>query len=496
MEITMNKPFYNSSEWNFQLLIEAEKHIKEVIDEHFPLNLYTNQFEIITSEQMLDAYASHAMPVMYPHWSFGKKFLIENNKYVKGSGLAYELVINSNPCINYLLEDNTMTMQLLVMAHAGFGHNHFFKNNYLFKEWTSADSIIEYLIFAKNFILKCEEKYGQKEVEKILDACHSLSFQGINKYKRPKKLNAIEEINRAKRKEDELQKSYNELWKTIPENKNNKIITIKNSDVIYPNEENILYFIEKNSLVLKPWQKEIIRITRKISEYFYPQIETKVMNEGFASYIHYLVLNKLWEKKLISDGQFLEFLNHHTAVVFQPDFAEFNPYHLGFNIFMDVERICTNPTKEDEIWFPNLVGKDHKKEILNIVENYKDESFILQFLSPNLIRKLKLFHIRTDKTDNFYHVLNIHDDLGYKNIRSILSKNYNSIRYSPDISVDSVNLKGDRILYLKHISYNNKELEKQYASKTLQHLKVLWGYDIVLSTVDSTGKNIGRLSTS
>lgn len=492
----MNKPFYNSSEWNFQLLLEAEKHIQEIIDENFPLDLYRNQYEIITSEQMLDAYASVAMPIMYPHWSFGKKFIAEQQKYVKGGGLAYEMVINSNPCINYLLEDNNMTMQLLVMAHAGFGHNHFFKNNYMFKEWTNADSIIEYLIFAKNFILNCEERYGQKEVEKTLDACHALSFHGINKYKRPKKLNALEEAERFKRKQEEIQKSYNELWKTLPENKNNKILTLNNPDTIYPNEENILYFIEKKSLVLKPWQKEIVRITRKIAEYFHPQMETKVMNEGFACYIHYLVFNKLWEKKLISDGQYLEFLNYHTSVVFQPDFADFNPYHLGFNIFVDIERICNNPTQEDKEWFPDLVGKDHKKEILKIVENYKDDSFILQFLSPHLIRELKLFHMKTDKEDKFYHVVNIHNEKGYKNIRSLLSKNYSSLRHTPDIFVDHVNFKGDRVLHLTHVSYNNKELEKRYASKTLQHLKTLWGYDVVLQTTDVNGKNIGRLSTS
>ena len=98
---------------------------------------------------------------MYQHWSFGKHFLREEHLYRKGRrGLAYELVINSNPCITYLMEENTMAMQALVTAHAAFGHNHFFKNNYLFRQWTDAGAILGYLDFAKSYIAKCEERHG------------------------------------------------------------------------------------------------------------------------------------------------------------------------------------------------------------------------------------------------------------------------------------------------------------------------------------------------
>ena len=176
----------SGEEWSFEKIEEVYSHIQKIADERFELNYYPNQLEVISSEQMLDAYASVGMPVYYPHWSFGEQFIKEQEAYKRGRmGLAYEIVINSNPCIAYLMEENTMMMQALVISHASFGHNHFFKNNYLFKQWTDADSIIDYLVFAKKYIRECEEKYGEDTVEMVLDAAHALSIYGIDKYKRP-----------------------------------------------------------------------------------------------------------------------------------------------------------------------------------------------------------------------------------------------------------------------------------------------------------------------
>jgi spore cortex formation protein SpoVR/YcgB (stage V sporulation) len=144
------------------------------VAEFYRLDTYPNQIEVITAEQMMDAYSSVGMPIGYHHWSFGKRFIHTERNYKRGQmGLAYEIVINSDPCIAYLMEENTMPMQALVMAHACYGHNSFFKNNYLFKTWTDASSIIDYLLFAKNYITECEEKHGIDAVEKLLDSCHA-----------------------------------------------------------------------------------------------------------------------------------------------------------------------------------------------------------------------------------------------------------------------------------------------------------------------------------
>ena len=164
------------------------------------LDVYPNQIEVITAEQMLDAYSSVGMPLFYKHWSFGKHFAHQEASYRKGlMGLAYEIVINSSPCISYLMEENTATMQTLVIAHAAFGHNHFFKNNYLFKQWTDADGILDYLEFAKNYVAQCEERHGRLAVEQTLDAAHALMSHGIYRYPGKKQLDLRAEEKRGRR---------------------------------------------------------------------------------------------------------------------------------------------------------------------------------------------------------------------------------------------------------------------------------------------------------
>jgi len=157
------RPLFDGAEWEFDLLKKGYDAIEEIGVGELGLDIYPNQIEVIRAEQMLDAYASIGMPNMYRHWSFGKHFAREEILYRKGArALAYELVINSDPCINYVMEENTMTMQLLVMAHAAMGHNHFFKNNYLFRQWTDATSILDYLSFAKEYVAECDEKYRRR----------------------------------------------------------------------------------------------------------------------------------------------------------------------------------------------------------------------------------------------------------------------------------------------------------------------------------------------
>ncbi|WP_370249790.1 SpoVR family protein, partial [Thalassolituus sp.] len=181
------------SDWTFELLEKYDAEIARVAA-LYRLDTYPNQIEVISAEQMMDAYSSVGMPIGYNHWSYGKQFLATQKGYQRGQmGLAYEIVINSNPCIAYLMEENTLPMQALVIAHACYGHNSFFKNNYLFRTWTDAGSIIDYLVFAKNYVRKCEERYGVDEVEQVLDACHALQNYCVDRYRRPTPVSAAEE---------------------------------------------------------------------------------------------------------------------------------------------------------------------------------------------------------------------------------------------------------------------------------------------------------------
>ena len=183
--LVRREPLFTGSDWDFDTIRRAYDACERVARDELGLDTYPNQIETITAEQMLDAYSSSGMPLFYKHWSFGKHFAHHEAVYRRGFGdLAYEIVINSNPCISYIMEENTATMQTLVIAHAAFGHNHFFKNNYLFRQWTDAEGILDYLDFAKTYISDCEERYGHLAVERLLDAAHALMSHAVHRYPR------------------------------------------------------------------------------------------------------------------------------------------------------------------------------------------------------------------------------------------------------------------------------------------------------------------------
>ena len=483
-----NKPLFTGSEWNFELIENTMSALDEIAPE-LKLNTYPNQIEIITSEQMLDAYASVGLPVMYKHWSFGKKFSQEADMYRKGQrGLAYEIVLNTNPCINFLMEENSAMTQVLVTAHAAYGHNHVFKNNYMFKQWTDASSIIDYLNFSKHFISECEEKYGYDKVERTLDAAHALMNNGVDRYLRPPKLSMEKEKEKQAARKEYLQQQVNELWTTIPKGKEKPV---EEKKFLEEPEENLLYFLEKKSPRLEAWQRELLRIVRKISQYFEPQRNTKVLNEGWASFTHYYMVNRLWDKGYLTDGAMVEFYAMHTAVVKQSDFdskhySGLNPYYLGFEIFSEIRRVCTQPTKEDEEYFPELVGTNWVDACIDAVANYRDESFIRQFLTPNLCRKMKLFLLDDDSKED-YKVKAIHDESGFKKIRKTLADNYLIDNYMPKIEVIDVDFYGDRKLTLMYYQKDRRDLSKN-AQRVVRYVEELWGFPVML--VDQTGNRV------
>ncbi|MCK0511189.1 SpoVR family protein [Aromatoleum buckelii] len=479
-----------TSEWTFEAIDAYHTEIARVAGE-FGIDVYPPQIELITAEQMMDAYASVGMPVNYHHWSFGKHFLTTEKGYRRGQmGLAYEIVINSNPCIAYLMEENTLTMQALVIAHAAYGHNSFFKGNYLFRTWTNADAIVDYLIFARHYIAECEERHGEEEVELLLDSCHALMNLGVDRYKRPPKLSLAKEKLRQSERTEYLQSQVNELWRTLP------LHDAKPGRALRPRfppepEENLLYFVEKHAPLLEPWQREIVRIVRKIAQYFFPQRQTQVMNEGWACFWHYTLLNRLYDEGLLADSFMLEFLQSHTNVVYQPAYNErwyngINPYALGFMMWQDIRRICESPTEEDRAWFPDIAGSDWHETFDFAMKNFKDESFVAQYLSPKVIRDLRLFAILDDEHESKLKVSAIHDDRGYRRVREILSDQYNLGSREPNIQVWNVDLRGDRSLTLRHQEYRRRPLGGTI-DEVMKHMARLWGFTVRLETQHEDG---------
>jgi len=486
-----SQPLPAPSDWSFEL-IERYHEVIKATAARFGLDTYPNQLEVITAEQMMDAYASVGMPVNYRHWSYGKEFIATEKNYRRGHmGLAYEIVINSNPCIAYLMEENTMAMQALVIAHAAYGHNSFFKGNYLFRMWTDASSIIDYLVYAKNYVAECEERHGMEAVEDLLDSCHALMNHGVDRYRRPSKLSLAQERARRADREAYQQQQINDLWRTLP--KKAEKSDGEETGKRFPEEpqENLLYFIEKNAPLLEPWQREVVRIVRKVAQYFYPQRQTQVMNEGWATFWHHHLLNTMYDGGYLDDGVMIEWLKSHTNVIFQPPvghpaYSGINPYALGFSMFTDLKRICEHPTDEDRQWFPDVAGADWLPTLDHAMRNFKDESFIGQFLSPNLMREMRLFSIIDDEKERELEVAAIHDDAGYRHVREALSRQYDLGSREPNIQVWSVNLRGDRSLTLRHVRHNERPLADT-AHEVLKHVARLWGFDVHLESVDLEG---------
>jgi spore cortex formation protein SpoVR/YcgB (stage V sporulation) len=243
---------------------------------------------------------------------------------------------------------------------------------------------------------------------------------------------------------------------------------------------------------MKSWQREIVRIVRKIGQYFYPQRQTQVMNEGWACFWHYTILNELYDRGHVTEGFMIEFLQSHTNVVAQPDFDSpyfngINPYALGFNMMIDIRRICEKPTEEDKKWFPELAGTPWNESLTFAMRNFKDESFIAQYLSPKVIRDFKLFSLNDDAGLNELNITAIHNDVGYQEIRNSLSMQYNISTKEPNIEVYDVDIGGNRSLTLRHITASNINLDET-TSEVMKHLHKLWGFPVKLISEDVNGE--------
>ncbi|MEM6691208.1 MAG: SpoVR family protein, partial [Planctomycetota bacterium] len=373
--------------------------------------------------------------------------------------------------------------------------NHFFKNNYLFKQWTRADRVLDDFNYAKSYITHCEEKFGYRRVEQLLDSAHALMSHAVDRYApihRDRKSQRQKAEDRARYEEQH----FNDLWRTVPTTSDRDSADdpkVPKLNLVLP-ADNVLKFVALHSPRLEPWQREILKIVCRNAQYFYPQRQTKVMNEGCATFVHYTIMNRMYDLGLIDEGSMLEFLRSHSSVIQQAGFDHrafhgFNPYALGFAMMRDIERICVDPDDEDHHWFPDIAGCGEAWAVLrNAWAEYRDESFILQFLSPRLIREMHLFAVSDRGEMPFLRVNAIHDEVGYRDIRSQLASMYDLSNQTPQIEVRGADLEGNRRLLLVHRGRDGKRLNSETAGRVLNHLAFLWGYGVRLDEEDSEGR--------
>ncbi|MBN1043223.1 SpoVR family protein [Clostridium botulinum] len=434
-------------EWN-------DKIEKKVIE--YGLDFYSQEFEFIDFNEMLGYESYVGMPSKYPHWSYGKAY--EKNKMLYSlnlTGLPYEMVINSDPCLAYLMKENTLLLQILTMAHV-YGHNDFFKNNRLFKEGTNAKYAIEMFKLDADIIRRYinNPSIGYKKVERILDAAHAIRYQ-IGRVIGVKKL-SHEEIKQSMIKDYESKLDNRGIL-----NQDEKIEFPDLDKIPIEPEDDVVDFIIKYG-DLQEWERTVLKIVKRETEYFLPQMETKIMNEGWASYTHYNILKEL----NLPDGLHFEFLKRHNDVI-APIVGGLNPYYVGFKIFEDLDK------------------KYGKEKIFEVREIERDSSFLRRYLTRELCEELNLFEYNKRTFDIV--VEEVSDEEGWKAIRDNLSYTC-GIGGIPYIRVIDFNAK-DYTLTLEHV-FDGRELELNYAKETLKYIQELWGKKVKLITKDSDKKDV------
>jgi spore cortex formation protein SpoVR/YcgB (stage V sporulation) len=324
--------------------------------------------------------------------------------------------------------------------------------------------------------------------------------QGVSRDLRPRPRNIVKrEKERAARRRAYEEATFDPIYRTLPEIVREGAaepteVQTEHRRLGLP-EENLLYFLEKHAPKLEDWQRELLRIVRLLAQYFYPQRQTKMMNEGCATFVHYEILSRLYERGQLTDGTMLEFLHSHSSVIFQPTFKDrrfsgINPYALGFAMMNDIRRIAVEPTQEDREWFPEFAGcGDWMGTLRQAWADYRDESFVLQFLSPKLIRDFRLFAVDDDARESTMDVAAIHNEQGYRDLRRRLARHYDVAAQDADLQVTDADLSGSRRLVLTHHVRNGVLLDKTEAERTLQYLAQLWGYRVKLMEAEvDTGR--------
>jgi stage V sporulation protein R len=449
-------------------LEKAVEQIWEIATVKFGLDPFPVNFEIVPSSVMYEI-GSYAMPGRYSHWSFGKAYHRMKMMYDLGLSRIYEVVINSNPSYAFLLETNSPIQNKLVIAHV-LGHVDFFKNNVYFSK-TNRRMVDEAARHARR-MEEYEFTHGRKIVEEFLDAVLS-----IDEHIDPNFFIKKEEIEKEKTKSrpgrDSASNKYIDLYteeelKAVEGNLKKPGEQRGKPKVKVP-EKDLVYFILKNSPVLDDWQRDVMNMLHDEMEYFIPQMQTKTINEGWASYWHSRIMR---EMDLPTDDH-LEFAELHAGVV-SPHRGQLNPYYLGYKILEDIEKRWDNPSDEEREKFGRLGGQGREK-LFEVRETDNDISFLRNYLTEELCEELDLFVYELVEEEEWTIT-----EKKWERVRDQLVANMTNFGH-PYIEVVDGDYNGNLELYMMH-RYEGVELDMKYARKTLENVQKLWGRPVHLET--------------
>jgi stage V sporulation protein R len=437
----------------------------------FGLDPFPTNFEIVPASVMYEV-GSYALPGRYSHWTFGKAYHRMKTMYDFGLSKIYEVVINTNPSYGFLLETNSPVQNKMVIAHV-LGHVDFFKNNVYFSKTNRR--MVESVSTHAHRLMGYEFKYGRKNVERFLDAVLAIEEHIDPNFFIRREISQEEQKRRAEQQPHEGR--YDDLWH-MDEKAANKKRDYSASDAESLSEKtterlpekDIVFYLMKNSPTLKAWQRDVMAMVHEEMEYFVPQMQTKIMNEGWASIWHARIMRELD----LGDSEHIEFAELHSGVV-SPHKGQINPYYLGYKIWEDIERRWDNPSKEEREKF-RRTGNEGREKIFEVRELENDVSFLRNYLTEELCEELDLFVYELVEEEEWTIT-----EKKWVRVRDQLVSNMTNFGF-PYLMVQDGDYNGNRELYLKH-SFEGTELDMQYARKALEHVYTLWGRPVHLETV-------------
>ncbi len=471
-----------------QELREAQHHLEEVA-RGYGLDFFPTIFEMVDYDQMNAIAAYGGFPKRYPHWRFGMEYERLSKSYRYGLHKIYEMVINNDPCYAYLLQSNTLTDHKLVMAHV-FGHCDFFKNNQWFAHTNR--KMMDEMANHGNRIRRYMDRFGVETVETFIDACLSIENL-IDIYSPHIKRRAQQQRRNTSATEEEetppepgrfQAKEYMDRYINPPEalEAERRRLQEKHTEERFPPrpERDVMLFLLEHA-PLKAWQLDVLAIIREEAYYYAPQGQTKIMNEGWATYWHTTIMTRhgLEPSEVICYAD-------HTAGTLASYGGRLNPYKLGLELFRHIEdrwnRGCFGPEYEAcDDWETRLNWNTEaglgREKIFQVRRIHNDITFIDEFLTPEFVYQQRLFSYRYNEHTDYYEI----ESREFKKVKQRLLFQLTNLG-RPHIQVIDANFKNRGELFLEHV-YNGVPLDLREAKDTLQNLHTLWRRPVHIQTV-------------
>lgn len=468
-------------------LAKLESAIEEIwgIAQRFGLDPYPVHFELVPATIMYE-FGAYGLPGRFSHWSRGKAYYRMKTEYDYGLSKIYELVVNTNPSYAFLMEQNDLLQNQVVVAHV-LGHTDFFKNNIYFR--STPPNMIDKVSVNADRVRQYEFDHGVDKVERFLDAVLAIEEHiDPNTYLRQRRGERGDDSARGGTgdgAERRRTSDYDDLWAldmSDAAHAEEEAEAERRADARrrrFPSEpqKDILKFLAEHAPNLEPWQRDLLLIVREEMLYFVPQMRTKVANEGWASLWH----SRITREMDLTDNEYTQFAQMHSGVL-ATSRMRINPYHLGYHLLEDIERRWDNPT-EEELRQGRQPGQGHAK-LMEVREVESDVSLLRNYLTKDLVEKLDLYLYKKE-ADEWVIV-----EKNWEKVRDGLVASMTNFGY-PYITIWDADYNGNTELLLHH-HFEGQELDVVYAEKTLEHLYQIWSRPVHLETVRD-GKQL-RLS--